>query len=307
MRDLSLRQLRAVIAIAKSGKIVSAASELGLTPPAVTEQLRLLETNFGIHLFDRTSAGLRPTDAGRLILDLALRTESMIEAASQEINALKGIKGGTVTIGVVSTAKYFAPRLIHAFMKLNPEIEIRLVVGNRKETVEELKTYGIDVAIMGRPPDGIVVSKAAFGPHPYVAIARPDHPLAGAKRALDRSCLAQEQLLLREEGSGSRVVFEEFVAGLRRAELPMVEFGSNETIKQAVMAGLGLAVISAHTIELEIETGRLVVLNIKDLPVVREWNLVHRMDKKLAPAADAFWRFALKDGREFLPRIPGVK
>ena len=307
MRDVSLRQLRAVIAIAKSGKIVTAANELGLTPPAVTEQLRLLEDSLGLRLFDRTNAGLRLTDAGRLVLETAVRTEALLDGTSEQLQALKGLKGGSVTIGVVSTAKYFAPRLIHAFIEQNPNIEMKLVVGNREETIAALRNYDIDIAIMGRPPDDIVVSKSAFGPHPYVAIAPPVHPLAGRKRAMDRDCLAGEKLLVREPGSGSRVVFEKFLKGLHLTQpSPLIEFGSNETIKQAVMAGLGLALLSAHTIELELETGRLAILNIKDLPIVREWNLVHRLDKGLGPAASAFWRYALKDGQSHLPRIAGL-
>lgn len=307
MRDVSLRQLRAVAAIAKSGKIVTASNELGLTPPAVTEQLRLLEDSVELRLFDRTSTGLRLTDAGRIVLEAALRTDALLNGTSEKLQALKGLKAGSVTIGVVSTAKYFAPRLIHAFMEQNENIEMKLIVGNRAEIIGALKGYEIDIAMMGRPPAELVVSKASFGPHPYVAIARPDHPLAGRKRALDRECLAGEKMLVREIGSGSRVVFEKFFKGIRVTQPPVqIEIGSNETIKQAVMAGLGLALISAHTIELEIETGRLILLNIKDLPVVREWNLVHRLDKGLGPAAAAFWRFALKDGQRHLPQIPGT-
>ncbi|MGE0022148.1 MAG: LysR substrate-binding domain-containing protein [Hyphomicrobium sp.] len=307
MRDVSLRQLRAVIAIAKTGKIVSAASALGLTPPAVTEQLKLMEDALGIRLFHRTKAGLRLTDAGQVVLEAAIRTEALLDDAHERIQEMKGLKAGIVTIGVVSTAKYFAPRLIHAFVEANPSIEMKLVVGNRLETIEALRSYDIDIAIMGRPPNDIVVSKLVFGPHPYVMIARPDHRLASRQRAVDRAALAKEKLLVREIGSGSRVVFETFFKSVKRAEpFSIIEFGSNETIKQAVMAGLGLALISAHTIELEIETGRLALVNVKDLPVVREWNLVHRLDKELGPAAAAFWRYALKDGQRHLPHIPGL-
>jgi DNA-binding transcriptional LysR family regulator len=307
MRDATLRQLRAVIAIAKTGKIVIAASKLGLTPPAVTEQLRLLEQHLGLRLFDRTKGGLRPTGAGHIVLEAAMRMEAILEDTDQQMQSLKGLKGGSVTIGVVSTAKYFAPRLIHAFIETVPNVEMRLLVGNREETISALQNYEIDIAMMGRPPNDIVVSKASFGPHPYVLIARPDHPLAARKRAMERDVLVGEKLLVREEGSGSRVVFEKFFKGTPLARpSATLEFGSNETIKQAVMAGLGLALISAHTIELEIETGRLATLNIKDLPVVREWNLVHRLDKGLGPAAAAFWRFALKDGQRHLPQIPGT-
>ncbi len=284
---------------------MSAANALGLTPPAVTEQLKLLEDSLGISLFDRTRSGLRLTDAGQVVLESAVRTEALLDGTYERIQEMKGLKAGIVTIGVVSTAKYFAPRLIHAFVAQHPHIEMKLIVGNREETIAALRGYDIDIAIMGRPPSDIVVSKLAFGPHPYVMIARPDHPLASRVRAMDRTALAKEKLLVREVGSGSRVVFETFFRGVKRTEpSSTIEFGSNETIKQAVMAGLGLALISAHTIELEIETNRLAILNIKDLPIVREWNLVHRLDKGLGPAAAAFWRYALKDGQQHLPRIP---
>ncbi|WP_295558571.1 LysR family transcriptional regulator [uncultured Hyphomicrobium sp.] len=307
MRDVSLRQLRSVVAIAKSGKIVSAANALGLTPPAVTEQLKQLEDALAIQLFDRTPAGLRLTDAGQVVLDAAMRTDALIESMHEQIQELRGLRAGVVTIGVVSTAKYFAPRLIADFVRNNPSIEMRLVVGNREDTIAALRNYDIDIAIMGRPPSDIVVSKIVFGPHPYVMIAPPDHPLATRVRAIDREVIAKEKLLVREVGSGSRIVFETFFKGVKRPEASaVIEFGSNETIKQAVMAGLGLALISAHTIELEIETGRLRVLHVKDLPIVREWNLVHRLDKGLGPAASAFWHYALEDGQRHLPRMPGA-
>jgi DNA-binding transcriptional LysR family regulator len=307
MGEISLRQLRAVIAVAKTGKIVTGAKELRLTSPAVTEQLKLLEDYFGLLLFDRTSTGMRLTDAGRVVFETAMRTEALLAGTSEQLQAMKGLRSGSVTIGVVSTAKYFAPRLIHAFMEQNANIELKLIVGNRAETIAALKNYEIDIAMMGRPPDDIIVSKASFGPHPYVAIARPDHPLAGRKRAMDRECLAGEKMLVREVGSGSRVVFEKFFRGIKvKQPAVQIEIGSNETIKQAVMAGLGLALISAHTIELEIETGRLTLLNIRDLPIVREWNLVHRLDKGLGPAAAAFWRYALKEGQMHLPQIQGA-
>ncbi|MBA2127432.1 LysR family transcriptional regulator [Hyphomicrobium methylovorum] len=307
MRDATLRQLRSVIAIAKSGKIVIAANRLGLTPPAVTEQLRLLERDLDLRLFDRTKSGLRPTDAGHIVLEAAMRIEALIQDTTEQLQSLKGLETGSITIGVVSTAKYFVPRLIHAFIQTVPSVEIRLLVGNREETIAALRDYEIDIAMMGRPPSDIVTSKACFGPHPYVLITRPDHPLASRKRVMDRSVLIGNKLLVREEGSGSRVTVEKFFKGTPLAHpSSIIEFGSNETIKQAVMAGLGIALISAHTIELEIEAGYLSILNIKDLPVVREWNLVHRLDKGLGPTATAFWTYALKDGAKHLPQVPGI-
>ncbi len=308
MRDVSIRQLRAVAAIARTGKITLAASELCLTPPAVTEQLKLLEDRLGLRLFQRTRAGLKPTDAGLQVVETAARMEALLIDSAEQLRALKGLAGGRVNIGVVGTAKYFAPRLVAAFAERHPKIELQLRIGNRAETLAALRNYEVDVAIMGRPPEGIPVREAVIGPHPHVVIAPPNHPLAALTAPAPRDCLAGEKLLVREVGSGTRVLFEKLFSGVASVEPAIrIEISSNETIKQAVMAGLGLAFISAHTIELEVQTGRLAILNIMDLPAIREWYLVHREDKELPPAATAFWQYVLKEGRNFLPRIPGVE
>ncbi len=308
IRDVTIRQLRAVAAIARNGKITLAASELCLTPPAVTEQLKLLEDRLGLRLFQRTRAGLMPTDAGLQLVETAARMEALLADAGDQLRAIKGLAGGRVTIGVVGTAKYFAPRLVASFGERHPQIAIQLNIGNRAETISALRNYDIDVAIMGRPPEGIPAKEAVFGSHPHVMIAPPNHPLAGETGPIERHRLAGEKLLLREVGSGTRLLFERLFSGVVSAESAIrIEISSNETIKQAVMAGLGLAFISAHTIELEVQTGRLAILNIMDLPAIREWYLVHREDKELPPAATAFWQYVLKEGRNFLPRIPGIE
>ena len=274
----------------------------------MTEQLKLLEDRLGLRLFQRTRAGLKATDAGLQVVETAARMEALLTDSAEQLRALKGLAGGRVTIGVVGTGKYFAPRLVAAFAERHPKIELQLRIGNRAETVAALRNYEIDVAIMGLPPEGIPVKEAVFGPHPHVMIAPPNHPLATQTAPIERPRLAGEKVLVREVGSGTRVLFEKLFSGIVSAEPAIrIEISSNETIKQAVMAGLGLAFISAHTIELEVQTGRLAILNIMDLPAIREWYLVHREDKELAPAATAFWQYVLKEGRNFLPRIPGME
>ncbi len=308
LRDVTIRQLRAVSAIARTGKITHAATELCLTPPAVTEQLKLLEDRLGLRLFQRTRAGLRPTDAGLQLVETAARVEALLADSDDRLRAIKGLAGGRVAIGVVGTAKYYAPRLIASFAEKHPKIELQLLIGNRAETAAALRNYEIDVAIMGRPPEGIPVRDAVFGPHPHVVIAPPGHPLADRTAPIERHTLVREKLLMREVGSGTRQLFEKLFPGVDVAEPAMrIEISSNETIKQAVIAGLGLAFISAHTIELEVQTKRLAILNIMDLPAIREWYIVHRLDKELTPAATAFWRYVLKEGRSFLPSITGVE
>src|SRR5208337_1287090 len=168
-------------------------NELCLTPPAVTEQLKLLEDRLGLRLFQRTRAGLKPTDAGVQIVETAERMEALLAGSADQLRAIKGLAGGRVTIGVVGTGKYFAPRLVASFAEKHPKIELQLRIGNRAEIVAALRNYEIDVAIMGRPPEGIPVKEAVFGPHPHVMIAPPNHPLAAQTAPIERHRLAGEK------------------------------------------------------------------------------------------------------------------
>ncbi len=302
MRNVTLRQLRALAAIGRSRKIVSVAKELGLTPPAITLQLQQLEAEAGFRLFDRTSDGLLPTEAGLIAMETAAQIASLMAACEDRLAALRGLSAGHVSVGVVSTAKYFAPRLIAGFAKMHPGIEVRLSVGNREEIIALLRDFQIDIAIMGRPPKDLAVEALAFGDHPLVIIAAPNHRLA-ARRRIPKAQLAEEIFLIREEGSGTRLSMEIYLAGmpLRTGNLK-IESGSNETIKQAVMAGLGIAFISAHTVEAELENGRLVVLSAEGMPVQRKWFGVRRSDKTLMPATQAFFEFLTRDGGIYLPK-----
>jgi DNA-binding transcriptional LysR family regulator len=301
MRSVTLKQLRTVTAIAREGRIVSAAKALKLTPPAVTLQLQQLEAEAGFVLFDRTSDGLRPTEAGQVMLETATQIGSLMSLCEDRLAALKGLSAGHVSVGVVSTAKYFSPRLIAAFAKAHPGVEVRLSVGNREEIIALLRDFQIDVAIMGRPPKDLPVEAVAFGDHPLVVIAPPEHPLVG-RLSIPKAELMQEAFLTREEGSGTRISMEIYLQGVApRTSNLRIEMGSNETIKQAVMAGLGIAFISAHTVGAELESGRLVALDVEGLPVMRQWFFVRRVDKAALPAATACMDFLKERGASFLP------
>lgn len=303
MLSLTLRQLRAIGAICRTGKIVTAAKELGLTQPAVSLQLRDAEAAAGVSLFDRTSEGMRPTAAGLAVVEAANAIEERLRILADEIGAIAGGRRGTLRMGVISTAKYFAPALIAAFMREHPQIDMSLLVGNREETINSLRDHKIDVALMGRPPREIPVHSALFGQHPLVMIAPPDHPLAG-QRQVSKERIALESFLLREPGSGTRTSLNMFLSDLPgRAENLGVEMGSNETIKQAVMAGLGIALISAHTIAQEVETGRLAVLDVVGLPIRRQWFSVTRADRSVTPVMTAFEQFLTQQGSRFLPEV----
>ena len=303
MRNLSLKQLQAVAAVARLGTMTRAAQELNVTSAALYARIRQLEEEAGLLLFDRTPTGLKPTDAGREMLWAIDSINTVLETCADKLRILKGGAGGRVTLGVVSTAKYFAPQVIAGFVKSHTGVEINLSVRNRGNTVEALRNYEIDFAIMGRPPRDFAIEAEIFGPHPLVLIADPGHPLAG-RRGLTKADIAEEAYLVREDGSGTRTVFEEFMNGIiiKRAKLG-IDSGSNETIKQAVMAGLGIALLSAHTVAAEVEAGRLVLLDVQGLPIRRDWYAVRRADKVLGPAAAAFWSYLMQDGARWLPGV----
>jgi len=217
---------------------------------------------------------------------------------------MKGLHGGRVRFGAVSTAKYFAAQLIAGFLRQHGGVDLKLVVGNRAEIIESLRNYDIDMALMGRPPGDFAVESEAFGPNPHVIIASADHPLR-RRRRVSKAELANQKFLVREEGSGTRSILEYLFneAGIRHPR-DSIEMGSNETIKQAVMAGFGLSLISAHTIASEVAAGRLAILKVEGLPIVRQWFVVRRSDRDLPPAGGALWTFIARKGSTFLPQ-PG--
>jgi LysR family transcriptional regulator, low CO2-responsive transcriptional regulator len=280
---------------------VGAATVLNMTPAALTARLKGLESAVDLQLFDRTSTGLRLNSAGVVALECAKEIDRAMRDFSETMEAVRTGQGGRLSIGAVSTAKYFTPRLIAAFIGSHPRLDLRFQIGNRAEVIEAFRNLDIDVALTGRPPADLPVAKTLIGPHPYVMIAPPTHRLAGV-RHIKREALAGEAFLFREPGSGTRSLFEVFIGDteIRRAQVGM-ELGSNETIKQAVMAGLGIALISAHTIAAEVTERRLVCLDVEGLPIVRQWYVVCRSDRPLSAAASAFRDFAGTHGAEFLP------
>lgn len=301
MRNISIRQLRAVNAIARFGKVNLAARALGLTGPAVTLQLKQIEAELGTALFDRLPEGLVPTPAGHAAIGAARAVDGQLRAMADEIEALRGLRSGQMTLGVVSTAKYFAPMLMAAFAREQPSIQMNLVVGNRAEIIRALRAREIDIAVMGRPPKDVAVRAAVFGDHPLVIVAPADHPLVES-RDIPKERIAQERFLIREPGSGTRISLEIFLSEIPgRLDNLGTEMGSNETIKQAVMAGLGIAFISAHTIAAEVEAGRLIILDVEGMPIRRQWFSVSLADRSLTPAMAAFQAFLIRKGVRHLP------
>jgi len=305
MRSLTLRHIETLQAIAAAGSLVQAAAALNMTPAALTARVKGLEDAVALKLFDRVSTGMRLTKAGEAALEASRGVERAMGDFNNAMQTISTGEGGRLSVGAVSTAKYFAPRLIAAFVASRPKLDLRFLIGNRDATVESLRSGDIEVALTGRPPRDLAVETFPLGPHPYVLIAPPGHRLASVKR-LSRADLAGEAFLFREMGSGTRSLFDDFIGdtAIKSVQIGM-ELGSNETIKQAVMAGLGIALISAHTIAAEVQSGRLVCLDVAELPIVRRWYAMNRTDRFLSPAARAFRDFAVSDGAQFLPSLPG--
>jgi LysR family transcriptional regulator, low CO2-responsive transcriptional regulator len=302
----SLRQLRVFEAAATHRSFSKAAEILHLTQPGVSMHIKELEVNAGLALFERIGKKLYVTEAGQELLTRAREMLRALKDAEDAIDGMKGLKRGRINLAVVSTAKYFVPQLLARFGKNFPELEIRLAVNNRNSVIEQLVANEVDLAIMGRSPQSLDTIAEPFARNPHVIIAAPDHPLAGQRRIpIER--VAAESFIVREPGSGTRLAMQQFFEERRLACKVVMEMASNETIKQAVMAGMGVSFISRHTIDLEIQTQRLAVLDVKGTPVIRQWHVAHLARKRLSPTAAAFKHFVLTEGRELLraQELPG--
>ncbi|WP_226581440.1 LysR family transcriptional regulator [Acuticoccus sediminis] len=299
---LTLKQLRALVAVSECAGVTAAADKLRLTAPAVSMQLKSLETLLGVELFDRPA--WTPNAFGRELIAAARRVDWELQGACARIAALQSGKAGRVVFGVTSTGKYFTPGLMARVNSAMPELDLSLVVGNREAIMAGLAEGRIDFAICGRPPRVPIVDAAVLGDHPHVWITPPSHPLARLKTIVPAQ-LMDEVFLIREPGSGTRMLMERLLARAGDT-LPArtIEFDSNETIKQAVIAGLGIAFLSAHTITAELDARRLTVLPVAGTPVVRQWFLIRPVDRPPSGALARVIEFVVGLNGAFLPAYP---
>jgi DNA-binding transcriptional LysR family regulator len=298
--NITFRQLRVFTEVAQQGSMARAAETLHLTPPAVSMQIKEIESQVGLPLFDRNGRTVTLSTAGEYFLVHAKRLLGALKDAEHAMARLKRIEHGLLTIGMVSTAKYFVPHLLARFHKDHPGVEVRLrVATNRDQLVSLMSAGDVDLSIMGRPPREVATRAESFAAHPLVFIAPPDHALA-QRRGVPLAALAQEPLIVREHGSGTRAAMEGLFAEHRFEPRISMEMSSNETIKQAVMAGMGLSFLSLHTVGLELKNGLLAVLDVGGTPLMRMWNVVHLGSKVLSPAAEAFRYFVIEHGEAFL-------
>jgi DNA-binding transcriptional LysR family regulator len=299
MRNVTIRQLQIFSEAAQRLSFARVAEQMNLSPAAVSFQIQQIESIIGFALFERIGKKAALTDAGESLLIYAKIILKALHDADESMKALKGVTGGHVTIGLVSTAKYIVPHMLTRFQAIYPGIAIDLIDGNRRQIIDALVNGQVDLAIMGQPPDGVDVSAKKFAVHPSVIIAAPSHPLAGGT-ALRTSVLAGERFVVREEGSGTRSLLDRYCHAAGISPRIVMTSSSNETIKQAVMAGMGVAVISRHTVGLELGLGLISSLAIEGFPLRRSWFVVHRRKMALLPVHLRLRAFFIEQGQAII-------
>jgi DNA-binding transcriptional LysR family regulator len=300
MKTMTFRQLRVFTEVARHLSFVRASETLHLTPPAVTMQVRELERAVDLTLFERHGRKVALTTAGEYFLVYARRLLSTVKEAEDAMARLRKLEVGTLSVGLVSTAKYFAPHLLARFRKEHPGVDVRLTVTqNREQLLQLMEAAEVDLAIMGRPPKEFANRAEAFAAHPLVFVCPPGHPLlAGGSVAL--AALEPYPLLVREPASGIRHAMESFFTAQRFEPGTRIEMSSNETIKQAVMADMGIALVSLHTIGLELRNDLLRIAPVEGTPIMRAWHVVHLPSRVLSPAAEALRYFIAEHGGAYL-------
>ncbi|OYV75273.1 MAG: LysR family transcriptional regulator [Chromatiales bacterium 21-64-14] len=292
IRRATLHQLRIFDALAHHMGITRTAEALHLTPPAVSIQVKQLAEAAGQPLIEQVGKKLYLTPAGKVMASACRDVSICMERLAQELAALQGLEKGSLSVSILTTAKYFVPQLLGQLSAQHPGIEVSLFVGNRKAMLDRLAHNQDDLYILGQPPDNLHVVAIPFAPNPMVAIAHPDHPLVG-KKAISAKRLAQEPFIAREPGSGTRLGCEAFFQRHGTAPRTRMELGSNEAIKQTVASKLGISILAKITAEAELARGDLALLDVQGLPLERQWYLVYPEHKLLSPAAQAFKEFLM--------------
>ncbi len=292
MRRLTLRQFRVFEAVARHLSFSRAAEELHLSQPAVSMQVRGIETILGMRLTEQLGKKIFLTEAGREVLHASQAITARLDDLQANLAQLQSIDSGQLNLAATSTVNVVATNILARFRGRHPGVSVHLDVSNRAAVLDQLVGNRIDLAIMGQVPDGLGLDAIRFMDNPLVVIAPPDHPLVGQKN-ISMASLATESFLVREAGSGTRGAMERFFAARGLEIRSSMEMSSNEAIKQAVQAGLGLGILSLQTLEMELALKRLAVLEVEGFPIMRHWYVVHRADKRLSPVAQAFKEFVL--------------
>jgi DNA-binding transcriptional LysR family regulator len=292
----TLAQLRALEAVVRNAGFTRAAVELHLSQPTVSIQVKDLTDALGTPLVESVGRKVVPTESGAEVLASARRIFDEWAALEMRLAELKGLKRGRLRVAAVTTAEYFLPGLLGPFTAKHPGIDVELAVENRDRVVARLEAARDDLYVMMMPPDGDDLALAPFLANPLVPVAAQNHALAGRRR-VPLDAFAAEPLLMRERGSGTRMAAEAFFAEKGVAPRTRMELGSNEAIKHAVAAGLGVAVLSRHTLARDPARDRLAVLDVRGFPLQRTWYFVYSAARRLPVVARAFLDFALAEAK----------
>lgn len=293
MRHTTLRQLEVFNAIVRHGNFTRAAEELFLTQPTVSMQIKKLTDAVGLPLFEQIGKKLYLTDAGRSLYKFSCEIFDQFARFEMTIADMKGLKQGKLRLAVVTTAKYFIPLMLGKFCRQYPGVDVALKVSNRERVLKRMSENEDDLYIFGQPPEGVPTVAVPFLENPLVVIAPLDHPLAGQKAiALER--LVDQPMLAREAGSGTRMAVERLFAEHGLKMKVRMELGSNEALKQAVIGGLGISVLSRHTLPSEPKEDALTLLDVQGFPIERHWYVVYPQGKQLSVVAQAFRDYLLE-------------
>ncbi len=295
MRNVTVRQLQVFVEAAERLSLARVAEQLHLTPSAVSFQIKQIELQTGFALFERVGRRVALTDAGAVLVEYARVVLRSLREADQAMTALRGTSGGRVRLGLVSTSKYIVPHIIARFRAAYPGVTVHLQEGNRARVLQLLTRGAVDLAVMGQPPPDADVLAARFAPHPSIVIAAGGHRLAAAP-SLPLNALAGEPFVMREDGSGTKAMTEAHFRAAGFAPRTAMVSSSNEMIKQAVMAGMGLALLSQHTCALELALGLLAVLPVEGFPLMRSWYIVQRRTLPLLPVQARLRGFLVEQG-----------
>jgi LysR family transcriptional regulator, low CO2-responsive transcriptional regulator len=299
VKHATLRQLKVFEAVARLTSYSRAAEELHLTQPAVSTQVGKLEDHAGLPLFEQLGKKIFLTPAGTELLHHSRLIIRQFEDAEAAMTQFKGVAGGKLNVAVISAGDYFMPRLLVDFASRHGSVTLNLSVHNRDELLVQLADNLTDLAVMVRPPQDADTIHEPFAPHPYVIVASASHPMAREKR-IPMARVVREPFVVREKGSDTwQSMAEGFGRHLDRLNVTM-EIKSTETIKQAVIAGMGISFMSAHTVSRELRAGSLAALDVQGFPLMLNWYVVQRRQKRLPPVAQAFRQFLLTDGARLI-------
>ena len=302
--NITFRQLQIFAAVASNLSFTRASEQLHLTQPAVSMQIKQLEQTVGLPLFEQLGKKIFLTEAGQEFSRYAAAITTQLDELKQVVDEMRGLQRGRLTIAVASTANYFAPRLLATFCQRHGDVTVSLDVTNREQLLKGLVENRTDLVIMGHPPEEMDLVAERFLENPLVVVAPPDHQLA-RKKNIPLQRLLEETFLIREQGSGTRSAVERFFNANQLALSTPMEMSSNEAIKQGVEAGLGLGIVSMHTLAMELELKRLVLLDVEQFPIMRNWYIVHRSGKRLSLVAQSFQKLVKEESRQLL-KLPSA-